>query len=313
MNKQKNRVKQFRVKSSLTQRELAARAGTYYQQVQRIETYQVEARLDLAIRLSKALGKTLDEVFPGVEKALAKSQSDDDQYLPPSLNEYGIETDIRTWSFKLLLKGHKQPFIYEVPASEKRRLQHCLANLTNRSGVSQFIVFDTLDRRIALNTRELQGWQFLFDVDFPVFASDTDRSDQPELKESASSGSGPQQVNIFFVGNSRAWSFGVEHDAGEWVDWDRVDDNGYLINADGKWIDDEGNLSGVGFLAIEHDEGELRYILDSLETGADEDDIHHFEDEDGETMYFHALEIALFEVPLSAIKPWDPEEEDEEE
>jgi hypothetical protein len=110
-------------------------------------------------------------------------------------------------------------------------------------------------------------------------------------------------VNIFFVGNSRAWSFGVEHDAGEWVYWDRVDDNGYLINADGKWIDDEGNLSSVGFLAIEHDEGELRYILDSLEIGADEDDIHHFEDEDGETIYFRALEIALFEVPHSAISP----------
>jgi hypothetical protein len=152
-----------------------------------------------------------------------------------------------------------------------------------------------------------------FDVDFPVFASDTDRSDQPEPKESASSGGEAQQVNIFFVGNSRAWSFGVEHDAGEWVDWDRVDDNIYLINADGKWIDDEGNLSNVGFLAIEHDEGELRYILDSLEIGADEDDIHHFEDEDGETIYFRALEIALFEVPHSAIKPWYPEDTDEEE
>jgi len=46
MTKQKNRVKQFRIKANLTQRELAAKAGTYYQQVQRIETYQVEARLD---------------------------------------------------------------------------------------------------------------------------------------------------------------------------------------------------------------------------------------------------------------------------
>ena len=62
---------------------------------------------------------------------------------------------------------------------------------------------------------------------------------------------------------------------------------------------------------MEHDEGELRYILRSLELGADEDDIHHFEDEDGETMYFRALEVALFEVPHSEIKPWDLEEEEE--
>jgi hypothetical protein len=45
--------------------------------------------------------------------------------------------------------------------------------------------------------------------------------------------------------------------------------------------------------------------------GGFEDDIYRFEDEDGEIMFFRAVEIALFEVPLAAIEPWDPEEEDE--
>jgi len=49
--------------------------------------------LDLAIRLSKALGKTLDDVFPGAGQALTKHEREGGPYLPPSLNEYGIETD----------------------------------------------------------------------------------------------------------------------------------------------------------------------------------------------------------------------------
>jgi len=186
MNKQKNRVKQFRIKAGLTQRQLAAKAGTYYQQVQRIETYQVEARLDLAIRLSKALGKTLDEVFPGAGQALAKHEREGGPYLPASLNEYGIETDIRTWHFKILLKGHREPLIYEVPVSERHRLEHRIANLNGRSGNSPFFVFDTSDRRVALNVNELQGWQFLYDVDCAVITTAWGQSYKPEPNENAS-------------------------------------------------------------------------------------------------------------------------------
>ena len=83
-----------------------------------------------------------------------------------------------------------------------------------------------------------------------------------------------QTVESRLIGNPRPWSFRVEHDAGEEVDWDRVDEDGYLINGEGEWIDDKGNLSSEGFPAVEHAEGELRYILRSLELGADEDDIH---------------------------------------
>src|SRR5262245_59925467 len=265
MTKQKNRVKQFRIKASLTQRELAAKAGTYYQQVQRIETYQVEARLDLAIRLSKALGKTLDEVFPGAGQALAEHEREGGPYLPPSLNEYGIETDICTWNFKFLLKGHKKPLIYEVPVSDKRRLEYLIAKLNGRSWDSPFIVFDTSDSRVALNMNELQGWQFLFDIYFASMATASGQAYKPESSENASTEYGTQEVVIFFVGNPRPWSFRVEHDAGEEVDWDRVDEDGYLINGEGEWIDDKGNLSSEGFPAVEHDEGELRYILRSLE------------------------------------------------
>jgi hypothetical protein len=151
----------------------------------------------------------------------------------------------------------------------------------------------------------------LFEVDFAVLATASGQPHRSEPSRGVTTGGQPQEVKIFFVGNPSAWSFILEHDDGAWVDWDRVDDDGYLINADGKWIDDEGNLSSEGFLAIEHDEGQLRYILESLEIGAYEEDVHHFVDQDGETMYFRALEIALFEVPNSNIKPWDREEDEE--
>jgi len=45
--------------------------------------------------------------------------------------------------------------------------------------------------------------------------------------------------------------------------------------------------------------------------GGLDDDIYRFEDEDGEIAFFRASLIALFDVPLAAIEPWDPEEEDE--
>jgi hypothetical protein len=99
----------------------------------------------------------------------------------------------------------------------------------------------------------------------------------------------------------------VEHEEGEGVDWYRVDDDGYLINDDGKWIDDQGNPSKEGILATKHDEGQLRYILESLDGGGFEDDIYRFEDEDGEIMFFRAVEMAFLEVPLAAIEPWDDE------
>jgi DNA-binding XRE family transcriptional regulator len=64
----KNRVKQIRTKLKLSQRALAAAVGTSQQQIHRIETGAVAARLDLATKLCKALGEPVDKVFRAPER-----------------------------------------------------------------------------------------------------------------------------------------------------------------------------------------------------------------------------------------------------
>ena len=68
----RNRVKQLRGQLGLSQRKLAEMVGTSQQHSQRVETEAVPARLDLATKLSNALGKPLDVVFPGSGKVLKR-------------------------------------------------------------------------------------------------------------------------------------------------------------------------------------------------------------------------------------------------
>jgi len=80
-----NKIKALRLKAGISQRELAKRVGTSQQQIQRVETGQVAARLELATKLSRSLGVPLTVLFPGSKKALgkfAKEVNDEPQYLP---------------------------------------------------------------------------------------------------------------------------------------------------------------------------------------------------------------------------------------
>src|SRR5262245_39629193 len=113
-----NRVKQLRSQLGLSQRKLAEMVGTSQQQIQRVETGRIAARLELATKLSEALGKPLDVVFPGSGKVLKKLAKEfkNARYLPEQtfaeLNEHGVEGDPRTWFVKLLLRGHEEPLIF---------------------------------------------------------------------------------------------------------------------------------------------------------------------------------------------------------
>lgn len=53
----RNNIKQLRIQLSITQRELAYMVGTSQQQIQRIETGKVAAKLGLAQAICNALGK----------------------------------------------------------------------------------------------------------------------------------------------------------------------------------------------------------------------------------------------------------------
>lgn len=68
-----NNIKQLRTQLSITQRELAFMVGTSQQQIQRIESGKVAARLGLAQAICSALDKPLNAVFHGGENTLKKS------------------------------------------------------------------------------------------------------------------------------------------------------------------------------------------------------------------------------------------------
>ncbi|MCX5633531.1 MAG: helix-turn-helix transcriptional regulator [Phycisphaerae bacterium] len=63
-NKIKNNIRQFRFKNNqMTQAELADKAGVTRQTIIAIEAGQYSPSLELAIRIARAFGKKVDDVF----------------------------------------------------------------------------------------------------------------------------------------------------------------------------------------------------------------------------------------------------------
>lgn len=163
-----NKVRQIRTKLSLSQRELAERAGTSQQQIQRIEAGTITTNLPLANSICRVLGKPLDVVFPKaaqalreLQKEMEESHSVTDEALERAADE-GIEADASRWTFKVILKGHNEPLFFPISASEKRRLYSAIQD-EDAGSLVQFGVFDTEDHRVAVNLGEVSFCQFLFD------------------------------------------------------------------------------------------------------------------------------------------------------
>lgn len=199
-----NRVKHFRNKLKLSQRQLAAAVGTSQQQIQRIETGALATRLDLAKKLSAVLGEPLDTLFPGSGKVIRKLQSEFEAstYTPTrtysELSELGVEADVATWTFKLLLRGHDEELQLEIPPAERRRLY---SRIQSEGDGLSFVVFDTETSRVAVNLGELAYCQFLFDVGLV-----------PERNEDDEQDSG---VEIYFAGSRKRFDFTPEADAAD--------------------------------------------------------------------------------------------------
>ncbi|EPE1341655.1 helix-turn-helix transcriptional regulator [Salmonella enterica] len=99
----RNLVRQHRVLLSMTQRELAEKVGTSQQQIQRIETGKIAAKLGIAQTICTVLNKPLQVVFPEAEKSLTEfrnkgSQRDEDL---SEVADNGIEMDAFAWTVKL--------------------------------------------------------------------------------------------------------------------------------------------------------------------------------------------------------------------
>jgi DNA-binding XRE family transcriptional regulator len=198
---QRNRVKQIRTRLKLSQRALAAAVGTSQQQIQRIETGTVAARLDLATKLSKALGEPVEAIFPGSGKVIEKLQIEfkNSRDVPSKtyaeLSERGLEADPATWHFKILLRGHDQELIFEISPAERRRIYSMVQRETDELS---FVVFDTGHARIAINLGEVVYCHFLFDIG-------VNRDEHQEEKDPG--------VAIYFSGSTKCFEFTPEMDA----------------------------------------------------------------------------------------------------
>lgn len=273
----KNRVQQFRKALKLSQRQLAEAVGTSQQQIQRIESGQIAARLEMAAKLCAALQKPMEIVFPGATKALksAEKEMHTSRTLPDEawqkLRESGIEGDPREWTFKVMLKGHNDPMFFRISTQEKSRLYGLIQEERSDSTSASFVVFDTEDRRWALNLAELDFCHFLFDV-FPAGVV-TDEPDVKETEEEACS------VLIHFIGGGSPIALEV--------DVDEPDD------AD--------------------DTGQCGHVLYMLEMAPQHSDRYRIIDSDGEHAFIRAGSIALLSIPLAVLEPLEVDENDDDE
>ncbi|EAA7007188.1 helix-turn-helix transcriptional regulator [Salmonella enterica subsp. enterica] len=159
-----NNIKQLRTQLSITQRELAFMVGTSQQQIQRIESGKVAARLGLAQAICSALDKPLNAVFPGGENTLKKVRSQyscSDEELE-NIATSGIEMDCNLWTVKLWLQGQQDYLLLPISSADKRRFYYYFQEQT-APNIERFFVFNSEQHRYALNIREVVFHQFLAD------------------------------------------------------------------------------------------------------------------------------------------------------
>lgn len=229
-----NRVKQFRTELGLSQKKLAEMVGTSQQQIQRIETGTVAARLEMATSLSRALGKPLDIVFPGAGKVFNMFvEEPTERYSDKAFEEFGktgVEADPRVWTLKVLLRGHREPLAFRVSGTEQRRLSTVMQEESGDAKEVSFVVFDTESERIALNLGEMLLCHFLWDD--PTHIMKTTKEE-------------PSGVRVCFCGDERPWHFEVDIDEGD------PDDD-----------DDLGQFRHILFMMETYAEKHERYVFE---------------------------------------------------
>jgi transcriptional regulator with XRE-family HTH domain len=182
-----NRIFELRKAGKLTQRELAERAGTSQQQIQRVEAGVVAVRLDLGTRIADALGVKLHDVFPGL-RVPTKTRRRKDHF---DDHEPAVDLDPRIWTAIFFMFDGRQ-FAFEVSSFDMRRLER-IVNSSNK----KFLVFNSRDRSVAVNRTKLAACQFRFDPPSIV---------RPESDEES------YELRLHLVSSPKPLSFEIEPD-----------------------------------------------------------------------------------------------------
>lgn len=262
-----NKVKSIRIKLGLTQRQLADKVGTSQQQIQRIESGRIAARLTLAAEIAAALGKPLNVVFPGSLGAIVKAVGDIDtsRYLPSDvelnrIQQTGVELDSSQHCLKVWLHGHSEQLYFPVSPQEKRRLFQAIQGEMADPEVTSFVVFESWDKRIAINLAELSACQFLFEPMVGVNEPDSSTVSEPLDKD---------HLFVFPKGTSVPMTFKPKVD---------------------RAVDDEDAM------------GDFGNMLSQLAMGMAPSERLHFQDADGESVFLRVGNVALLSAPLWVIE-----------
>lgn len=153
-------IKKFRTKKGLSQKDLADKVKTSQQQIARLETGLAPVRLDMAARISEALGTSMAQVFPALAPVLKKFPGEKIR-TGRALNELdrtGIEADATNWEADIYLRGGGIAD-FELTSSNERRLQQALLNWTedaaDRSEPFDFAWFESDLYEVRMNRKHV--------------------------------------------------------------------------------------------------------------------------------------------------------------
>lgn len=257
-----NRIAALRKSKGLTQKQLAEKAGTTQQTVQRVEKGLQAPRFDLAVSLCRAMDVSLKEVFPNAEFAEQRLKQNikrgkhplEDDATVKALKGAGFDMDTCQWTLRMHLTGGLK---MSLKISER---EHEWFWESAQDSDKSFHIVNTQGRRFAINAAHLQLWHFLFDRRFPNTAQQADVDTDAEAA---------LPVQVWLIGENEPLTFTVDPDQ----------------PGDG----DEG----VGQM------GQMFTFLDLHHKGVDCP--VSFIDQDGETVFFNPHHVAAISCPHDII------------
>jgi transcriptional regulator with XRE-family HTH domain len=276
-----NKVKQLRTKKGLTQRQLAEQAGTTQQQIQRIEAGVQAARLEVAFGICRALEVPITKIFPKTSKLLKKGDDPRKVLLDPTrrdaFDDAGVDTDPTRHILKVWILGEEGPWFFPLTTRDKNRLWNQLQTSGSTATLEpEFVVFDTPERRTALNTNYIDAWQFCFEVPGQGQVPDDDEDIDHEN----------YAVRVWVRSRKTPLYFEVNPDS-------------ETMNP----VTDQYEVDG---------ECQLQAMFYDLDQGDNELGIITFMDQDGEDAFFRCDNVVCIDVHLGYVEPTMGEDEFEE-
>lgn len=155
-------IKDVRLERGLKQSELAEAVGTSTRKIARLEAGIQPCRLSLAQDLTRALDSSIERLFPGSAKLLAKLPTDrfptDAEY--QALDAIGLDVDVRYWTVHFYARGGKS-LSFPINSAYYRRL---FGVVQRTEGVQEkYVIFDSEERRIAVNLDHVLVCHFTFE------------------------------------------------------------------------------------------------------------------------------------------------------